>query len=297
VPLNDPLATQVKRYAEIIRTLVKKIEKNANVEQEIQRIARQRARRPIDYMRYAEFGAVVGGLRLQRGSRILDAAGPQWLTFALAAQHPDVEFHYINLTDYELLPFMRLRELLELDNITIRREDLRKLSFPDEHFDEILSISVIEHVYPEEGGDILALRELKRVIKNEGSIIITVPCKEKANVVYIQGDVYERSGTGKQFFAREYSPETLAAMVNRLGFLNDGLNYISEVPSLSSIDYLEWGPLRGTWRARLLLRLYRGVERLLRIPVEEILALHKLSVTTGETPRLVNAVLHLTKAD
>ena len=80
-------------------------------------------------MRYAEFGAVLGGLRLERGSRILDAAGPQWLTFALAAQHADVEFHYINLTDYELLPFMRLRELLELDNLTIGREDLRKVSF------------------------------------------------------------------------------------------------------------------------------------------------------------------------
>jgi hypothetical protein len=138
--------------------------------------------------------------------------------------------------------------------------------------------------------------ELKRVIREDGSIVITVPCKEKANVVYIKGDVYERSGTGNQFFAREYSPETLMALVSRSGLVNRGVSYISEVPSLFSIDYLEWGPLRGTRRAWLLLRLYRRVERLLGIRVEEILALRKLSVTTGETPRLVNAALYLQKA-
>ena len=296
VPLNEQLASQVKGYAELIRALVKKVEKNGNAEAEIIRIARQRGHRPIDYMRYAELGAVLGNLRLVGGSRILDAAGPQWLTFALAVRHPDVEFYYINLTDYELLPFVQLKELLELDNITIQREDLRKLSFPDEYFDEILSISVIEHVYPEVGGDDLALMELKRVMRKDGSIVITVPCKEKANVVYIKGDVYERSGTGNQFFAREYSPETLMALVSRSGLVNRGVNYISEVPSLSSIDYLEWGPLRGTRRAWLLLRLYRRVERLLGIRVEEILALRNLSVTTREAPRLVNAALYLQKA-
>ena len=184
----------------------------------------------------------LGKLRLVKGSRILDAAGPQWLTFALAVQYPDVEFHYMNLTDYELLPFMRLKELLELDNIYIRREDLRKLSFPDEYSDEILSISVIEHVYPEEGGDSLALLELKRVVKKGGNVIITVPCKEKANVVYISGDVYELLGTGKQFFAREYSAETLTALINRSGFLNGGLNYIAEVPSLFSSTISNGGP-------------------------------------------------------
>ena len=296
MPLNEQFSAQVKEYAGIIRGLVKNIENNRNLDREIQRIARQRARSPIDYMRYAEFGAVLAHLRLARGSRILDAAGPQWLTFALAAQHPDVEFHYVNLTDYELLPFERLRKLLKLDNLIIQREDLRQLSFPDEYFDEILSISVLEHVYPEVGGDDLSLLELKRVLKKDGSIVATMPCKEKANVVYIQGNVYERSGAGKQFFAREYSPKTLRALIDRVGFYCAGLSYISEVPSLSSIDYLEWGPLRGTPQAKLLLKLYRGVQRVFGLQVEEILALRKLSVTTAETPRLVNAVLHLRKA-
>ena len=33
-----------------------------------------------------------------RGSRVLDASGPQWLTFALALQHTDIEFYYINVS-------------------------------------------------------------------------------------------------------------------------------------------------------------------------------------------------------
>jgi ubiquinone/menaquinone biosynthesis C-methylase UbiE len=293
VPLDEQFAAQVREHAKIIRNLVKTIKNNRNINQEVCEIARQRARRPIDYMRYAEFAAVLARLELRDGSRVLDAAGPQWLTLALAAQHPNIEFHYVNLTDYEILPFEEIRKLLQLDNLTIRHEDLRNLSFPDEYFDEIVSISVLEHVYPEEGGDDTALAELKRVMRTDGSIIMTVPCKEKANVVYVQGNVYERTAAGKQFFAREYDPQTLRALINRGGFFCEALNYISEVPSLMSIDYLEWGPLRGTVQARLLLKLYRGTEKFLRIPVEEILAFHKLSVTTGGAPRLVNAALHL----
>jgi SAM-dependent methyltransferase len=295
VALSEPFTIQVKEYARIIRRLAKEIADNKNADQEIRRIARRRARRPIDYMRYAEFGAASAHLSLAPGSRILDAAGPQWLTLALAAKHSDVKFHYINLTDYELSPFERIRELLAVDNLVIQREDLRHLSFADKYFDEVLSISVLEHVYPETGGDDAALAELRRVIKNNGSIVATVPCKKEANVVYIQGNVFERLGSGKQFFAREYSPQTLAALISRTGFSCEALSYISEVPSLSSIDYLEWGPLRGTLQAKLLLRVYRVAARLLGLPIEEILALRKLSVSADENPRLVNALLHLRK--
>ena len=98
MPLNEQLASQLKGYAELIRVLVKKVEKNRNAEAEIIRIARQRRYRPIDYMRYAEFGAALRSLRLERGSRVLDASGPQWLTFALALQHTDIEFYYINVS-------------------------------------------------------------------------------------------------------------------------------------------------------------------------------------------------------
>lgn len=53
----------------------------------------------------------------------------------------------------------------------IRCEDLQKLSFRDNKFDIIIHTSVLEHVRK----PISALREMYRVLKNEGSLIFEVP--------------------------------------------------------------------------------------------------------------------------
>ena len=291
--LDKELIDQVQKYAEVIHYLAKKVVSGVNVDSDLKRMAAHRASRPIDYMRYAEFGAVLPLLQLKAGSIVLDAGGPQWLTFALAYKNPEVQFEYINLSDFELEPFEKIRSFLKLENISINKEDLRKLSFSDNKFDEILSISVIEHIYPEIGGDETAFGELKRVLKPEGNLIVTIPCKETANVVYVQGNVYERQGekAEKQFFAREYSPQSLRNLLGRAEFSTTEFGFISEKPSISSIDYLEWGPLRGTKRAKVILKLFRGIERYCNIPIEKNLATNKLSLSSAETPRLVNAVI------
>jgi ubiquinone/menaquinone biosynthesis C-methylase UbiE len=46
----------------------------------------------------------------------------------------------------------------------------KKLKFPDNYFDRVFLVSVVEHLYPEELT--LALKEIKRVIKPGGKIII-----------------------------------------------------------------------------------------------------------------------------
>lgn len=296
--LDKSLLKSVNHYAEKISRLANTIASNASLDDDLRRSAAHRTTRPIDYMRYAEFGAVLARLQLKPGSLVLDAGGPQWLTFALAAEHPRVQFQYVNFADYELHPFEKIRTLLKLDNLVISKEDLRQLSFPDDRFDEILSISVIEHIFPEEGGDIVALRELKRVLKKGGRLVITTPCKEKASIVYVRGAVYERgSPTNEtQFYAREYSVPSLKALIGDADFTDTEMAYISESPSLASIDYLEWGPLRGNPFASLLLKTFRRLERLSGIPIERSLAARKLSVASMETPRLVNAVVKMQKS-
>ncbi|MBT9538262.1 class I SAM-dependent methyltransferase [Thiobacillus sp.] len=296
--LDESLLKAVNSYAETIRSLAGTVASNSSIENDLRRSAAHRVSRPIDYMRYAEFGAVLARLQLQPGSLVLDAGGPQWLTFALAAKHPQVQFQYVNFADYELQPFEKIRTLLQLDNLVISKEDLRQLSFSDNQFDEIFSISVLEHIFPEEGGDIVALRELKRVLKQGGSLVITTPCKDKPNVVYVQGGVYERNSptNEKQFYAREYSAPSLKALIGHADFTDTEIAYISESPSLASIDYLEWGPLRGNPFAGLLLKFFRRLERFSGIPVERILASSKLSVVTTEMPRLVNAVVKMQKS-
>lgn len=296
--LDESLLKAVNVYAETICSLANTVARNSSIDNDLRRSAAHRVSRPIDYMRYAEFGAALARLKLKPGSLVLDAGGPQWLTFALAAKHPQVQFQYVNFADYELQPFEKIRVLLKLDNLVISKEDLRQLSFPDNRFDEIFSISVLEHIFPEEGGDIVALRELKRVLKQGGSLVITTPCKEKPNVVYVQGGVYERNSptSEKQFYAREYSAPSLKALIGNADFADTEIAYISESPSLTSIDYLEWGPLRGNPFAGLLLKFFRRLERLSGMPVERILASRKLSVVSTEMPRLVNAVVTMQKS-
>jgi len=295
--LDQNLLAAISVYEATIRAQARRVAEHGDADKEMLRTSAHRAKSPIDYMRYAEFGAVLTRLKLEPGSRVLDAGGPQWLTFALAARNPGVKFQYINYSDYEIQPFERIRSLLGLDNLTICKEDLRQLSFPDESFDEIFSISVLEHVYPEEGGDALALGEIKRVLKQGGSVILTTPCKDKPNVVYVQGDVYERTASEqeKQFYAREYSARTLEMLLNKTHYENSEVAYISEMPSLVSIDYLEWGPMRGKPLAKLLLWFYRTFARMTGLPVERVLAASKLSIAGVETPRLVNAVVHMHK--
>lgn len=59
----------------------------------------------------------------------------------------------------------------ETDDRGFRNEDLTQLTFPDEHFDAILTFDVLEHV-PDY---VAALNECARVLKSGGRAYITVP--------------------------------------------------------------------------------------------------------------------------
>jgi len=56
----------------------------------------------------------------------------------------------------------------------VRHEDVRKTSFPSDHFDFVLSSDVLEHV-PEPGD---AFIEIRRILKPGGKLIFTVPFVE-----------------------------------------------------------------------------------------------------------------------
>lgn len=56
--------------------------------------------------------------------------------------------------------------------------DIRNTPFPDSFFDQIVAVSTIEHVGQGEmpdNGDIVAMRELSRILKEDGKMLITLP--------------------------------------------------------------------------------------------------------------------------
>lgn len=56
----------------------------------------------------------------------------------------------------------------------VERGDVRALPFPDRQFDLVLATDIIEHV----DDDLSALRELRRVLKPKGHLLLTVPAFE-----------------------------------------------------------------------------------------------------------------------
>ena len=58
-----------------------------------------------------------------------------------------------------------------MPNVTFRQGDIRDMPFEDGYFDQMISISVMEHITE----DTLAMREISRALKADGTVLITVP--------------------------------------------------------------------------------------------------------------------------
>lgn len=254
----------------------------------VYKVARRRSIRPVDYMRCAEFYAILKDLTIKPRMRILDVSSPQWFSLFLAREYPETQFDYINIIESEIAPYRKICRLCGIKNLTYHQEDVRSLTFGSEMFDKVISISVIEHVYPEVGGDYRAMQELNRVLKYDGEIMLTLPYKSKRNIVYFDGAVYERGPKKSNFYAREYDEEMFTALVEGSAFYVKNAYFITERLGLFSLDYYEWGPGKRVPFARYLIRKRGILERLLRKSFDELLAKHYLRVSPQIDYRLVN---------
>jgi SAM-dependent methyltransferase len=247
-------------------------------------------------MRYAEFDVVLRQLELRDRLAVLDVGSPQWLSLVLASRHPNVAFHYVNIVDSEREPFREIAEALELRNLQYHKGDVRDLDFAAATFDKVVSVSVIEHVHPEDGGDVRALRELERVLRAGGEVLLTVPYKAAANGVYVDGPVSVRDGKERNFFAREYDRTTFDRMIGASGLCSLDAWFICEREGLFAVDYHEWGPGRGRLVARILSRVRKLTERRFGVSLDGMLAKRYLRVSQQASARLVNIAAKLAKS-
>lgn len=278
-----------------IKALAKTSSSKLPPHEDAHKIASKRVIRPIDYMRCAEFDAVLRNLKIKPKMRILDVSSPQWFTLYLAAKYPETEFIYINITDDQVSPFNKIAGSLGISNLTYSIGDVRKLDFDKNAFDKVISISVLEHIYPELGGDVDALLEIKRVLKPDGELLVTVPYKAKHNVVYKNGAVYERGENTRNFYAREYDKETFDKLIESCQFAFEKELFICEKRGLLSKDFYQFGPGKSKWFSKYLIKSLHLSERILKLPFDEALAKRYLEVSENKNHRLVNVFALLKK--
>jgi len=174
--------------------------------------------RPIDYTRTAELPAVLSLSQILTNEKeelkILDISSPQILSATLAEISKKWKINYINPFQPELEEMNKIKSYLSLDNIfTFRidltdKNDLKKLA---NNFDYIFSASVFEHIHPEEGGDVIAVKNIKQLLKPNGIFVFSVPFYKQSFNEYKYGDVYavKAKENEKIFFQRFYDEEKL----------------------------------------------------------------------------------------
>ena len=138
--------------------------------------------------------------------------------------------------------------------------DVRELPYPDRHVDQALLVSTLEHVGADntrygqaEERDRFAigtaLRELRRVLKPDGSLLVTVPAGEPADYGWfrqedVRGWTHHFVRTG--FFVEELEVYELREEGWRASptFRGEGVRYAERGPAASAIVCAELSPRR-----------------------------------------------------
>src|SRR5436190_12475242 len=170
---------------------------------------------PVSYWRSAEFAYVWRQLNQPAGARILDVGSPKDLA-AMLARHRGYQVVATDILPEAVLLSRRYARGQRLEGqgpglVHSEVQDGRALTYADASFDAAYSVSVLEHIPGD--GDATAIRELVRIVRPGGLVVVTVPFDRRYRETFVQGPVYERSPTASEpvFFERHYDHETLSA--------------------------------------------------------------------------------------
>ena len=168
---------------------------------------------PVGYWRAVEFAYVWRQLRQPAGARVLDIGSPKDLA-AMLAYHRGYEVVATDILPTAVLLSRRYGSAQGLEGhgrgrVHSEVQDARALTYADDSFDAAYSVSVLEHI-PDDG-DSAAMRELMRVVRPGGVVVVTVPYDRRYRETFVDGPVYERKPLGSEavFYERHYDRESL----------------------------------------------------------------------------------------
>jgi SAM-dependent methyltransferase len=210
---------------------------------------------PLSYPRYMEFDLALQPLAPLDGCTVLDLGSPKLPAVLVARQFANCQLYATDIRDYFVDPTAHFLRRLGLGDrvgrdIVLDVQDGRELSYADEFFDRVFSISVLEHI-PDDG-DSAAMREIGRVLKPGGRVTLTVPfCNARYWEEFIQGPVFERKASNEPtFYQRHYDAHALAQrLVEPSGLRLVKTEFFGE-PGLRFEPY--WNRIPMRWKLPLL---------------------------------------------
>jgi SAM-dependent methyltransferase len=165
---------------------------------------------PVSIVRYFEFDFVNINSQLKDDIKVLDISSPYLFGFYQANKF-NLEYRYINPDPKDLNNVISLSAKNKFRSDYIARQmDALNLDYPDNYFDRVISISVIEHI--KDDGDSEAMKEIWRVLKPGGFFIFSVPVKKMFEIEYTHKDEYNlntEKKSGKYFFQRIYDQQKI----------------------------------------------------------------------------------------
>lgn len=165
---------------------------------------------PVSIVRYFEFEYVNRNAQLTDGMKVLDISSPYLFGF-YQSDNNQLEYYYINPDMRDLKNVISLSHKIKFKaNYVTKKIDALSLPYPNNFFDRVLSISVIEHI--NDNGDSLVIREIWRVLKQDGLFILTIPVKKTYEIEYGYKDEYNlnvEKKSDKYFFQRIYDEQNI----------------------------------------------------------------------------------------
>jgi len=181
-----------------------------------------------DFIRFIEWKAMFDYLEPKLGEKVLDVAcGSGILTLKIAEKGcqtygADISSDAINRAQY-----LAEREKIPCE---FKVSNAESLSFPDSYFDKVVSSSALEHFQD----DLNALKEMNRVLKTHGILVLTVD-----SFTYPMSSELKEKHTEKGFVINYYDETKLKGKLEKAGFELDQNKYLLNSP-ITAFLYNLW---------------------------------------------------------
>ncbi len=137
----------------------------------------------------------------------------------IARLHPNVEVRGIDIDGESVLEGESARNIFGLKNLSFEKEDVCSLQ-SEEGYDVVLLLQVMEHLVD----DLAALRNVHRVLRDKGILVITVP---NLNLKSESAHKLRKHVKIQSHFRQGYRPADMERLLTQAGFKMQQMEFLS----------------------------------------------------------------------